>query len=83
MTNWQGTHQPLEMVIQAGQNAPLFNPVFIVRNWGRSFKSLRMNGYLLNAGKDFRHAIRRSLEGDDLIVWINMESDRLVTLMFE
>jgi len=83
LTNWQGTHRPLGLTVQAGQDAPVFHPVFIVKNWGRSFKSLRMNGHLLNTGKDFRHAIRRTLESDDLIVWISTESDRPVTLIFE
>ena len=81
--NKQAKSIPMELVIPAGKDNPVFNPVFIVQNWGKSFSSLRMDGKPLNALEDFRYAIHKTLEGNDLIVWIKMESYRPVKLLFE
>ena len=42
-----------------------------------------MDAKPLNALEDFRYAIHKTLEGNDLIVWIKMESYRPVKLLFE
>ena len=36
--NKQAKSIPMELVIPAGKDNPVFNPVFIVQNWGKSFK---------------------------------------------
>ncbi len=83
LKNERGKSLPMELVILAGQDKPVCNPVFIIRNWGKSLQALRRDGKPLNAGEDFRHAIRKTLEGNDLIVWMKIESDRPVKLSFE
>jgi hypothetical protein len=48
----------------------------IVRNWGKQRAELRIDGRRIPDGKDFRQGIVSRPEGDDLILWLRLESDK-------
>jgi len=58
----------------------VFNPAFVIKNWGESDAKLRINGKKIEQGKNFRVGLRRRLEGSDLIVWIKTKSTEPVTI---
>jgi hypothetical protein len=67
---------PLAFKIQASEAFPLLNPAVIVRNWGKQKADLSLNGRRIPDGKDFRQGIVSRPEGDDLILWLRLESDK-------
>lgn len=66
----------IEATIAASASSPLVNPALIVRGWsGSQVPALRING--TSVGSDaYRIAARTSLESDDLLIWLRLETDR-------
>ena len=54
----------------------IVNPVFIIKNWGDSKASLRVNGNKLNTMKDYRIGYEETDSGTDLVLWVNFSSDK-------
>jgi len=52
---------------------PVFNPVFVIMNWGDKKAKLVVDGREIACGKEFRFGHRRRLEGSDLVVWLKMK----------
>ena len=67
--------EELKMEIPASSESPLYNPAFIIKNWGDIDADLEINGEEIPEGKNFRYGLRHTLEGSDLIVWIKYETD--------
>ena len=72
---------PLKFRIAACEESPLFNPAFVIRDFGTSEVSLRIDGEAVRRGSRFRRGYRHRLEGSDLILWIRKES--MAPLHFE
>jgi hypothetical protein len=70
----------LEMEISASTESPLYNPAFIVKNWGDVDADLEINGEEMPEGKNFRYGLRHTLEGSDLIVWIKLQSSEPISI---
>jgi hypothetical protein len=65
----------LEMEIMASEDSPLVKLCLVVRGWETDELTVQLNGRLLQENKDFRMGKRRGLEREDLIVWIDYESN--------
>ena len=72
----------LRLSLQASSESPLFNPAFVIRNWGDAEPKVRINGKLVARGPDFRYGFVPTVEGSDLVVWLRMESPRPTRLDF-
>jgi hypothetical protein len=70
----------LEFKLAASNEHPLYHPAFIVKNWGDHQALVRLDGHELKEGPDLHTAIRRQIDGNDLIVWIKLESTHPVQL---
>jgi hypothetical protein len=75
-----GKSEALRFEIAANGESPVFNPAFVVKEWGEADAKLRINGKKIEQGKNFRVGLRRRLGGSDLIVWINTKSTEPVTI---
>ncbi|MDX1702544.1 MAG: hypothetical protein R3250_18080, partial [Melioribacteraceae bacterium] len=64
---------PLKMKISASKNSPLVNPVFIIKNWNSSILKVILNDEELVQGKEYDYSIRKSIDSNDLILWMNIE----------
>ena len=64
----------LNFEILASENTPVYNPAFIIKNWGELDATLKVDGRSIEHGKDFRLGHRRGLEGSDVLVWVKKES---------
>ncbi|MBC7364760.1 MAG: hypothetical protein H5U07_09545, partial [Candidatus Aminicenantes bacterium] len=71
----EGTDSSLEIKIEAGQECPLYNPALVIMNWGEKTPELRIGGKLITPGKMFRYGHNYRLEGTDLIIWLQFESE--------
>lgn len=70
----------LAFTLDASDDHPLVNPAFIVKQWPAENATLTLNDEIVRPGSRFRSGIRYSLEGDDLIVWLKLESTEPVHL---
>jgi hypothetical protein len=66
--------------IQAGEESPIVNPAFVIKNWGDDNARLTMDGKPVSKGKAFRYGHRRNLDGVDLIAWMKVESTKPLKL---
>ena len=70
----------LEFELSAGSDSPLFNPAFLIKNWGKQKASLRIDGQIVECGDAFRQGFEDDTQNSNLIVWIKKETNRPVTI---
>ncbi len=75
LTKLDSSESTLRINISASASSPLIHPVFIIKNWNSSALKVMLNDKELVQGKDYEFSIRKSLDSDDLIVWMNIESE--------
>jgi len=75
-----GKASDLKFELTGSKDSPIVNPAFVIRDWGAAEARLRVNGKEIERGKDFRFGHRKSLESDDLIVWIKTESAKALKI---
>jgi hypothetical protein len=61
----------LDFEIAASADSPLVNCCLVIRGWGEKKVAIRINGQKIEKGKGFRVGNLRTLEEDDLVVWMN------------
>jgi hypothetical protein len=70
----------LHIVLQASNDSPLFDPAIIVENWGDGAPRLRLDGKLVPWNQKYRYGNVYTLQGTNLIVWIELQSNRPTTI---
>ena len=65
---------PLAFNLLTGQEHPVINPAFVIRNWGEAQVAVKLDGADMERGESFRFGHRHTLAGTDLIVWLKVES---------
>lgn len=70
------TDNSLSFSILANPDHPLVNPAFVIENWGDADAApvLTLNGEMLAPGPSLRHGCRTTINGIDLIVWVEKKS---------
>ncbi len=71
-----GAASPLNMTLQAGQENPLVNLCFVIKNWGSSGADIELDGNALTEDKKIRVGRIRKLDSEDLVVWIPVETKK-------
>ena len=72
----------LELTLAATEDSPVFNPAFVIGGWSPAGLTLSLNGKKVQKGPDFRIGRRRTLEGEDAIVWLKAKSAKPVNIIF-
>ena len=72
---------PLALELAGSKETPVVNPVFIIKNWGNQEVDVEIDGRQLKRGRDFRFGYRNSMEGTDLVVWIQHQSTQSVQIV--
>ncbi|HUT30485.1 MAG TPA: LamG-like jellyroll fold domain-containing protein [Sedimentisphaerales bacterium] len=75
-----GRPSTCEFELAASEDSPIVNPAFVVKGWGQAGAALKINGKTIKPGKSFRSGYSRTLESSDLVVWIDKESDKPITI---
>ena len=70
----------LSFLLAASENSPVFHPAFVIRNWGQSAASLRLNGRPISWGSMAKRGYEDTLDGTNLVIWLKMESDEPVNI---
>jgi len=75
-----GAPRAIRFSLEANANAPVINPAFVIKGWGRSAAALTLNGRHLKQGSDFCAGFRKTSTVSDLILWVRRNSPRPVAL---
>lgn len=70
----------LEFKLNATTDSPIVNPALVIKGWGKKDAELKINGRTIKRGKDFRFGHCRTSEGLDLIVWLKVQSTKLMEI---
>jgi hypothetical protein len=77
------TPAALTFELAGGNHSPVLNPAFVIANWGNADAKLTLDGKMIPRGRNFRFGHRQTLEGTDLIVWIETLNRTAVTFRIE
>jgi hypothetical protein len=75
-----GQAAPCTVEIAASEGSPVIQPAFVIKGWGTEPASVTLNGTRADKGKTVRIGHRHTLDGSDLVVWIDCESTDPLTL---
>ena len=64
----------LEFTLDANEDAPVYHPAFVVKNWGKQGATLTVDGQAIPRGKDFRFGHHKTVDGTDLVVWVKVQN---------
>ncbi|MFC1739451.1 LamG domain-containing protein [Planctomycetota bacterium] len=81
--NFSNKPETLNFEITASNEQPIVNPAFVIKNWGHEDAELKVNGKTIQQGKDYRFGHRHTLQGSDLVVWIETESTKTTKITLE
>ncbi|HEX4022662.1 MAG TPA: LamG domain-containing protein [Acidobacteriaceae bacterium] len=70
----------LHASFDASANSPLVDPAIVIKNWGDSIPTLKVNGKTVPWGPDRRYGQVNTLEGTNLVVWLKLQSTKSTTL---
>lgn len=71
----------LQLILEANESSPLYDPAIVVKDWGDANASLKVNGNPATLGKDFRIGHIHRLQGTDLVIWLRMTSTHPIRLL--
>lgn len=63
-----------ELVMEASLESPMVNGCFVIKNWGDEDPVVEVDGLVLKNGNGCRIGKIRTLEGSDLVLWIEKAS---------
>jgi hypothetical protein len=74
---------PLRFELLASSESPVRNVALVIENWGEAGAKLSVDGKAVARGRLYRYGHRHTLSGTDLLVWIELSSDRPVRVALE
>lgn len=72
--------QGLSFTLAANDDSPVVNPAFICEHWSNRGATLRLDGQAVPAGSNFRSGLRHRVDGDDLVVWLKLDTNKPVRI---
>jgi len=67
-------------VLEGSAESPIQNPAHLVASWGDREVAVTLDERASKTGADFRQGIRRRAEGEDLVLWLELESTEPVRI---
>ena len=74
------TNQVLEFDVLGSKQSPVVNLACAIKNWGSGTATVEINGKKAIQGIDYMLGFLPTLDGDDLVVWINNKSSSIVNV---
>ena len=74
---------PLKFELEAAEQSTVVNPAFVIKNWGDAEVKLKLDGKEIPKGKTFRTGHLPTLEGKNLVVWIECEAIKPIKIELE
>ncbi|MHC4456892.1 MAG: hypothetical protein ACYS0I_07330 [Planctomycetota bacterium] len=54
------------------------NPAFVIKRWGKAGVNLKIDGEPVKQGKNFRVGYEKDDKGTNLVIWVQIQSDKTV-----
>jgi hypothetical protein len=70
----------LKCRLAAEPDSPIRNLALVIKNWGEGSATLLLNDLPVEPGKAFQTGHIRRLDSTDLVVWIELDAEKAVTL---
>ena len=80
--SYKGKNKPskVEFTIDANEDSPIVNPALVLKNYGRWYANLEINGEKVNRSQDYRQGAEfHHPVGTDIIIWLKYKSDKPIT----
>jgi hypothetical protein len=68
----------LKMKIHSASDSSLYNPAFVIEGWGEKDITLKINGKEMEQGKDFRSGHVFRMGSTNLILWLDIKTNKEV-----
>ena len=68
----------VKLRLNASEESPVVNACLVFDGWGNSVPAVSVDGRSLNEKNEYKTGFVRTLEGTNLIVWIELKSNRPV-----
>jgi hypothetical protein len=72
----------LHATFEASDSSPLVNPAIVIRNWNDPIPRIKINGKDVSWGPEFRVGQVNTLEGTNLVIWMNLQTTNPTTVDF-
>ncbi|MHC4186308.1 MAG: hypothetical protein ACYSR4_10305, partial [Planctomycetota bacterium] len=66
--------------LAASEESPVVNPSFVIKGWGETGATLKLNGKQIKRGRKFRFGHSHNLDSTDFVVWIKKKSTKPITI---
>jgi hypothetical protein len=76
-------NKKIQFTLLANNNAPMVNPVFVIKNWSGTKPAILLNKKKLIPNIDYRMGCENTLKGVDLVIWINTNLEKETTFVFD
>jgi hypothetical protein len=70
----------IELEVPGSEESPLVNPAFVFKGWGQREVSVKVSGEEFQEGENYRAGYEKKMDGVDLVLWFEAESEELETL---
>jgi hypothetical protein len=77
--NFEGTSvtkQSLEFELEASPKSPVCNLSVVVKNWNAPTAEIEINDIKMQTGKDFFVSYQHGLDGNEMVIWIYVKSEK-------
>jgi hypothetical protein len=78
-----GDASSARLSFDATGQSPVRNLALLIENWGTGPPQVRLDGRKLERGDTFRYGYRHTLNGSDLIIWIDVQAEKRVSLVID
>jgi len=76
-------NKKIQFTLLANNNAPMVNPVFVIKNWNGTKPAILLNKKKLIPNTDYRMGFENTLKGVDLVIWINTNLEKVTTIVLD
>jgi len=73
----------VSLILSASRESPLVNTCLLIRGWDSGNARILIDGKPVEPGKEIRTGFLKTMEGDDLLVWIAKTSESPVRIEIE
>ena len=70
----------MNFTLEANADSPIENACFVIKNWGNQDVSLEIDGKSVTQSKAFRYGFRDTVEGTDLVVFVEKKSVKSIKI---
>ncbi len=67
--------KPLSFTLAGSKQTPICHPAFVIKNYGNKSIQLSIDGQEKEWSKDYRRGYHKTIEGTDLIIYLNIVSE--------